>query len=127
MPLRFVGDTQWVQFGDRSRRISFRANRTSYGVIPTGSQWTKNPIPACFGLNGGEFEPRGDECDPPAADGPQFPPPAVGMDGSNLYGFGESATTYPPDGVTFFNWSIVDKLQVPANLKAGDYVLSFRW
>ena len=124
-PLAFVGDTQWVQYGGRQQRVAFRANRTSTGTTPRGSEWTKNPIPACAGLDGGQWEPRGDTCDPPAADGPQFPPPAAGLNGTQLAGFGESALTSPPF-TPAFGWSIVDQLRVP-DLPAGDYVLSFRW
>lgn len=47
-PLAFVGDEQYVQFGEnKSSRVAFRANRTTEGTHPPNSEWTKNPIPAC--------------------------------------------------------------------------------
>ena len=46
-PLKFHGDTQWVQYGETGPRVEFLANRTTKGTWPQGSQWTKNPIPAC--------------------------------------------------------------------------------
>ena len=40
-PLMFHGDTQWVQYGDMGPNTTFRANRTTEGTWPVGSQWTK--------------------------------------------------------------------------------------
>jgi len=52
--LQFVGDESWIQFGDdESNRTAFPATRTSEGTNPSGSQWTKNPIAACGGPDGG--------------------------------------------------------------------------
>ena len=34
----------------------FRANRTVSGTWPPGSQWTRNPIPACAKPDGGAFD-----------------------------------------------------------------------
>jgi len=112
--LEFVGDKQWVQYGeDKSRRVEIQATRTTKGTYPLGSQWTKNPIPACIGGLGGFYYPT-KEC----PSGTQFKPPRP-----DLFGFGVNrAHTFPP-----FSFSIVDKVRVPADLPAGDYVLSFRW
>ena len=52
IPLKFVGDKQWLQWGeDESTRLEIEALRTDEGTVPAGSQWTKNPIPACAGNN----------------------------------------------------------------------------
>ena len=52
-PLNFVGDKQWVQYGEEiTSRIEFPAVRTNVGTFPEGSQWTRNPIPACSGGDG---------------------------------------------------------------------------
>lgn len=110
--LDFVGDTQWVQYGpDQTNRTGFAAMRTNSGTFPAESQWTRNPIPACKTLGGGAPAVGG------VCLGPQFPPPAPG-----LYGFGSHGVGEKP-----FAFSIVDKVQVPANLKPGQYVLSFRY
>jgi len=114
-PLDFYGDKQWVQYGeDSSTRLEFVANRTRTGTTPPGSQWTKNPIPACDRPDGGYYSDT-DDC----PEGTQFKPPADG-----LLGFGEVAKAA---GVPTFKFSIGDYLKLPADLEPGDYVLSFRW
>lgn len=114
MPLRFAGDTQWVQYGEGGVKTEFLANRTTEGTWPEGSQWTKNPIPACHALDGGWME----EMAGCPKNGPQFPPPAPG-----LLGYGES---YLAPGLPQFLFSIMDYLEVP-DIEPGEYVLSFRW
>jgi len=53
-PLRFVGDTQWLQYGrDESNRTAIPAVRIDQGTHPPGSEWTRNPIPACGTADGG--------------------------------------------------------------------------
>uniref|UniRef100_A0A7M5VCW4 Chitin-binding type-4 domain-containing protein n=1 Tax=Clytia hemisphaerica TaxID=252671 RepID=A0A7M5VCW4_9CNID len=114
-PLRFVGDRQWVQYGeDQSTRYEFPAVRTDKGTFPPGSQWTKNPIPACNGLGGGYNDPNPNKC----SNGTQFPPPGPG-----LLGFGVDIT----DPLKNFPFSIIDLVQIPKDLEEGEYVLSFRW
>jgi len=110
--LKFAGDTQWVQYGpDESTRKAFPAMRTNTGTHPAGSQWTRNPIPACKGYGGGAPAAGG------VCTGPQFTPPLPGLYGFGLAGVGEKP----------FGFSIIDKLQVPADLTPGHYVLSFRY
>ena len=112
-PLRFVGDKQWVQYGeDKSTRYAFQAVRTDQGTTPAGSQWTKNPIPACNGLSGGFNDPH------PCTNGTQFPPPGPGLEG-----FGVDLNFI----IKAFPFSIIDLVQIPKDLEAGDYVISFRW
>lgn len=124
-PLKFVGDTQWVQWNeDESSRVAIKARRTTVGTTPAGSEWTRNPIPACAGPGGGTaggssvLKPWNGHCKP-WIDGQlyQFPPPAKGV-----FGFWGWQLTQPR-GQQF---SIVDKVQIPADLPEGDYVLSFR-
>ena len=56
--LKFHGDNQWVQYGDKGPKVTFLANRTTEGTWPKGSQWTKNPIPACAIVDGGLLDPE---------------------------------------------------------------------
>lgn len=106
MPLKFVGDTQWVQYGtDEKTRKGFIANRTSTGTFPKGSQWTKNPIPACKGYNGGASG---------GCHGPQFPPPLPGL-------YGNEGKDHE-----VLQFHIIDKLQIPQDIAPGKYVLSYR-
>jgi len=115
MVLDFNGDMQWVQYGEDGEKVEFMANRTRTGTFPEGSQWTKNPIPACHTSDGGWFE-EGPEC---PKTGPQFPPPAPG-----LLGYGEN---FLAPGEADFLFTIMDEVVVPADIVPGDYVLSFRW
>ena len=113
IPLNFVDDFQWIQYGlDKSTRTKIVANRTRKGTYPAGSQWTKNPIPACYPYGG--FYLKDGKCNEL-----QFSEPAPG-----LSGFG--TTAYNP-GKPLFMFNIVDKVQIPSNLTPGRYVLSFRW
>ena len=111
-PLKFSGSKQWVQYGeDQTSRVEFEAVRTSEGTFPEGSQWTKNPIPACNGLGGGFDDPN------PCTNGTQFSPPGPG-----LLGFGVHVGSGK-----LFDFSIIDKVEIPKDLEPGKYVLSFRW
>ncbi len=116
-PLDFVGDTQWAQWGENeSTRVAFAANRTREGTWPAGSQWTKNPVPACKDPTGGEMALSCPDCS--RAGGFQFAPPAPG-----IYGYGQCL--FHPSYLMPF--AIVDQLQVPLNITQGHYVLSFRY
>jgi len=115
-PLDFVGDTQWIQFGaDENNRTAIAAMRTRNGTTPSGSQWTRNPIPACADPSGG----ADGKCP-----GTQFPPPAPGIYG--YYGYGVMGPHFAATD-RLHDMNIVDKIQLPRDLALGDYVLSFRW
>lgn len=124
MPLEFVGDKQWIQFGDGmdpNNRTEFPATRISKGVLPVGSTWTRNPIPACNDIP--RLGGHNHNCS-----GPMFPPPAPG-----IYGFGPGACASGVASCTLqemasraMPYGIVDKLRVP-DVPEGDYMLSFRW
>lgn len=119
-PMEFVGDTQWIQFGgDEKNRTAIPAVRTTEGTYPAGSQWTKNPIPACGTFDGGGIAQQ-------ICLGSQFKPPVPGARG--FYGFtqGDKATGTNPRTRTLTQFTVVDKIKVPADIVPGDYVLSFR-
>jgi len=124
--LSFEGDHSWIQFGnDPSNRTKIRANRTTVGTNPSGSQWTKVPIPSCGGRYGG-----GLGCDAGCAI-PQFPSPVPGLWGNGpSNGCAGCDVNAPPHSqevcLKSMSYQIVDKVKVP-DLPAGDYVLSFRW
>jgi hypothetical protein len=138
-----------VQWGNNeSSRVAFPAERLDTGTMPKGSQWTKNPVPACI---------RRDNCpacfytDPlqcpcythqttvgcvvsDTITGTQFAPPAPGVSGGafpwapTITG---SAVPYNKTANFAQSWgadfNIVDLVQVPSSLKAGGYLLSWRW
>ena len=92
----FVGDVQMVQYGkDRSNRTEFRANRTMDGTFPAGSEWTKNPIPACAVAWESVLD-----MDKDCKEGTQFDHPAPGLKGfvSHIHN----------PGVFDFHFSIID-------------------
>jgi len=112
-PLRFGSENSWVQYGwDESSRVVFKANRTTVGTFPSGSEWTMNPIPVCNSNVMGWL-------DPTCPDGTEFPPRGPG-----LYGTGEHVET---GGNPDFQWTLMDEVEVPMDIEAGEYVLSFRW
>jgi hypothetical protein len=123
-PLEFVGDKQWIQFGDgidTSNRTEIPAVRLSKGVLPVGSTWTRNPIPACNDIP--RLGGHNHECS-----GPMFTPPIPGV-----YGFGPGACASGVASCTLeemasraMPFGIVDKVRVP-DVPPGEYVLSFRW
>ena len=65
-----------MQYGEGGLQVSFQANRTSEGTWPRGSQWTRNPIPACAGPWGGYNEAEAHCFQEDGAT--QFPPPGPG-------------------------------------------------
>ena len=136
-PLQLVGDSSWIQFSDdRKNRSIITAMRTTNGTFPPGSQWTRNPIPACGGYPGGAAGVVHEG----ACKKSQFPPVlshVIAPDARfaplpGLYGFGPGSAPIIGHGdhVKFwqerFNFNIVDQVKVP-NLPEGDYVVGFRY
>ena len=92
-PLRFSGDDQWIQVGDDvSTRQVFPAMRTTSGTWPRGSQWTRNPVPNCAGMDGGYYQREPNSC----PKGLQFEPPVPGLFGQVMV----TQTTIHTQGVT---------------------------
>lgn len=123
-PLRFAGQSSWIQFGrDPKNRTKIVANRTSQGTKPSGSQWTKVPIPSCSGAGGGY------NCE--GCEKPQFESPIPGLWGN---GPSNGCVGCDPGNKTrtrevcgrVMDFQIVDLVEVP-DLPPGDYLLSFRW
>lgn len=125
--LSFAGERQWIQFGnDTANRTAIPAVRVTHGTNPTGSMWTRNPIPACSLNTGGEMAS-------PGCDEPQFKPPLPGLFG---FGIARCRSFLPGKGCSQeekdmwharFNFNIIDEIEVPQSLPLGDYLLSFRW
>jgi len=119
--LPFEGSTQVLRWQDGSE-VTITATRTTEGTLPTGSSWTKNPIPACTSIGGGEY---GKGCDKP-----QFPPPR----GCNNTCWGKKVCRYDEPAVDCSKYpmwttseipSIVDHVRV--NLAPGEWVIQWRW
>jgi len=138
--LKFAGETSWIAFPNGTR-FAFPITKVTNGTFPIGSEWARDPIPGCYMCDayttcGAPMTPVpgfmptkwNDQVDCYAAcDGtsvpkttggacpegtPQFPPPAP-----EFSGFGKSV----------WEWSVIDKVVVPKDLKPGAYLLSWRW
>jgi hypothetical protein len=124
--LSFHGDSSWIKLSGSEERVEIKANRTTTGTHPSGSQWTKVPIPSCGGKYGG-----GLGCDAGCAE-PQFPSPVPGLWGNGpsngCAGCDPNADSpyAQPVCEKEMAYEIIDKVKVP-NLQPGKYVLSFRW
>ena len=120
--LEWAQATSYIQWGDDpASRKEFANLLVSEGTTPEGATWARNPIPACAGLGGG-FQNTGANCSEEEGE-TQFAPPLPGV-----FGFGEHVEAGAPGGFRQdFEWSIVDKLQVPADIAPGRYALSWRW
>jgi len=125
-------------------------------VRPVGSQWARNPVPSCFICDqaecgtllpnltekvtgvpdnfGGDDWARQEACAQQCSGFnmvdclpgmTQFPEPLPGVSGY-LGAFMVSTFAGPP-GIEGFRYSIVDKVEIPAELEAGEWVLSWRW
>ena len=127
--LEFVGTESWIAREGGTKRTAISATRVSTGTHPAASTWTKNPIPACDMGDGSGGVGGGFNC---SGAPPQFEPPLPG-----LYGYGSAECFATLGGnctraqevavLELFHFMIVDKVRVPAELPAGDYLLSFRY
>jgi len=143
-PLRFVGNTSTVRYGDMiqwgvpAALPDFEIPRLSVtaGTHPPGSEWARMPIPACRLCTAPVHAACAQEaawldqqhcsqacsginmthCPPTLV---QFPEPLHGLSGFDPMR-GNS-------GLIGLEYSIVDRVQVPAGLEKGAYLLSWRW
>lgn len=118
-PLPFHGDTQWAQRVNDSLKVEFPAVRSNKGTTPAGSMWTRNPVPGCINNYNQPYANGGDgQCKEP-----QFPPAASWLFGFNPDGGNGKGNKY----AVVPEHAIIDKIDVPAHLPPGDYVVSFRY
>lgn len=62
-----------------------------------------------------------------AFNGTQFPEPAPGVSGGSIGSWPGIVSSQQPSSTVGANYNIVDKVKVPATLKPGNYLLSWRW
>lgn len=130
-PLDFAEDASYLQYGNHGRDVNNRTKIPAVTlsdelVVPKGSQWRRNPIPPCdIPVSGGALKT--------GCPFPTFHPPVKGGVGES-YGFGGGSCQ--GEGVhctpeqfrkQTFEFAIVDKVKIPADLPEGDYVVGFRW
>lgn len=156
MPLEFHGDMQKLRYiylnqTDNMTEVQIPATRVSEGVLPAGSTWTKNPIPA------GNHSALNKSMNPHHCGGaaanymPQFEPPSgcddhcwgyqpcnvfwihpsyEGWEDHNNPPCDELPPCAPANGEgcchTLAYMEVIDDIRVP-DVPAGDYVLRWRW
>ena len=124
-PLEFAGDSTWFQAGsDAASRVAFDAvdvnDGNSKGVMPKGSTWRKNPLPACASSTGGIIlTGTKQNCTES-----QFTPIPY-KEGVWGYGVGEPTSNSPAFKKVLEDYQLIDKVKVPD--VEGDYVLQWRW
>lgn len=119
-PLDFVGKKSWLQHINGSYRAEIPRVTVTKGTFPAGSQWARIPFPECSDPRDDGDQPQykasfGDICNHF-----QYPEPIP-----NTHGFGHNNNTKVEDG--FHDYSVVDKVRIPDDLDAGDYLISWRW
>eukprot|EP00037_Helgoeca_nana_P025839 m.286491 g.286491 ORF g.286491 m.286491 type:complete len:347 (-) comp27058_c0_seq1:185-1225(-) len=147
--IRYAPIIQWGKtrtFPD----VAIPALRVTEGTYPKNAMWTRNPIPgcnlcdqaqcmknytewieqqycsqSCSGIN-----ITGRTC---PANTAQFPEAAPGLSGyyaqtcPYMGGGGPQDGQNHCDGLSGFEYNIVDHVRVPKTLPAGEYLLSWRW
>ena len=151
-PLDFVGNTTVIRYTDSSKPpVTIPAVTTSVGTHPKGSMWRKNPVPMCncdLGYDCFDFDD-----DVEAAEKRDGKPPGsydmfrsynktyfhpgqesdicrTGVQFPTLVDEALGAPPFMPGGKmagSAFDYEMVDKLKVPKDIEAGEYVLSWRW
>ena len=120
-PLQFVGPSSLRWGGAGGERLFFNATDVSIGTTPAGSTWRKCPIPrGPWGwiYNGPAFEPVCEE----SAECKAFSAKAGGSPGD-----ARNPCRCSGDGIgDLATMEMVDKVHIPADLPAGEYVVGWR-
>lgn len=141
-PLSFVGDTQWIRYApivqwDKVTTIPDYEIPATRVKTKDNGEWTRNPVPGCYFCDQAECMRNYSKFDdqqhcsqscsglnstnrvcPPGMT--QFPEPLSGISGYYTQ-------TLAEDGLSGFNYNIVDKVTIPTDIEAGNYLLSWRW
>lgn len=141
-PLRFAGNTSWIQYAD-GRRTPFTMTKVTEGTFPAGSEWARDPVPGCRVCQDA-FKECGEPMPPVAGTGADAQAWNAQVDcfgrcdGSEMSKVdgscpeGTAQFPAPLDGISGFgkmvwDWSVMDSVLVPKDLETGDYLLSWRW
>lgn len=143
-PLKFAGNTSFIINPDGSTK-EFPMTKVTKGTWPAGSEWARDPVPGCKMCDSAL-----DTCGAPLPPVPSDKPGGGWNDPWNVqvdcYGnccgaSSSKAHGVCPDGTAFYppvsghsgfgknvpDWSIMDKVMIPADLDEGEYLLSWRW
>lgn len=137
--LKFVGDTSYLVYSNGTKSAEFKMTKVSEGTYPEGSEWARGPVPSCY------------DCDAYTKCGtPLKPVPGPvqsdwnnqvtcyamcdGAGSSKATGSCPAKTQFPEAlpgisgfGKNVWDWGVADKVQIPSNIEAGEYLLSWRW
>jgi len=144
-PLKFAGNNSYILHSDGTLVTEFPRRLVTQGTYPEGSEWAMDPIPGCK-----VCEDARAECGDPIDPVPQDQEGGLAKDAwntqvtcyglccgagsSKAHGVCEAGTEFyePLSGKSGFGkdvpeWSIGDKVIIPADLEEGEYVLGWRW
>jgi len=144
-PLKFAGNNSQIIHSDGTLDHEFPRRLVTEGTIPAGSEWAMDPIPGCK-----VCEDAREHCGAPLDPVPEDQEGGrstdawntqvtcyglcAGAGSSKAHGACEAGTEYyePLSGHSGFGkdvpeWSIGDKVMIPADLEEGEYVLGWRW
>jgi len=143
-PLKFAGNTSFIIQPDGSTS-EFPMTKVTTGTWPAGSEWARDPIPGCK-MCESALESCGAPLDPVPMDqsGGGWTDPwetqvncygaCCGSSSSKKHGVCPEGTEFYPAvsghsgfGKNVPEWSIMDKVLIPADLEEGEYLLSWRW
>jgi len=144
-PLKFSGTNSYILHSDGSVVNAFPRRLVTEGTFPAGSEWAMDPVPGCKICEDAQSH-CGDPMDPVPQDqqGGKSSDPwnsqvecyglCCGAGSSKAHGACEAGTEFyePLSGKSGFGkdvpeWSIADKVIIPADLEEGEYVLGWRW
>lgn len=142
-PLKFYGNTSTIRYAQVEQwfkhhslpELKIPLVRVTEGVHPAGSEWARNPIPACLLCDQTECMKLSSwvdqqhcsqscsglnmtHCPPGLA---QFPEPAAGLSGYYSW------HAWDDNGLSGFKFNIVDQVIIPQDIEPGRYLMSWRW
>jgi len=144
-PLKFAGNNSFILHSNGKIASEFPRRLVNVGTHPAGSEWAMDPIPGCKVCEDAQAQ-CGDPLDPVPADevgggatdawNTQVSCYGLccGAGSSKAHGECIAGTEFYPglSGKTGFGkdvpeWSMMDKVIIPADLEEGAYMLGWRW
>lgn len=143
--LKFESDVSWLRYDENLYKgvdipkQAINNERLIVGTHPAGSEWKRNPVPACNFCNSLDCSLNDtNDCNADCsghgvpwcpAGMTQFPEPLPGVSGW-VGQFGGNNRTLPMSNSRpgdYLPFSIMDRIVVPSVLPTGQYLLSWRW
>lgn len=130
LPLNFTGMPS-LRWND-GRELWYKGTYVSEGTHPPGSMWARNPIPRIDDSPADSGEPADDtRCrDGAVGAGCRAFPPVCEEGSPPWHPIEPAARASDVEGLCSGDWTggvLVDRVEIPADLPPGDYVLGWRW